>query len=74
GISVLQMLHAFEQVLGRALPCEIVARRPGDIAAYWADPTRAAGVLGWRTQRDLHAMCRDAWRWQQGNPQGYALD
>ncbi|MHB1616499.1 MAG: UDP-glucose 4-epimerase GalE [Metallibacterium sp.] len=74
GISVLQMLHAFEQVLGRALPCEIVARRPGDIAAYWADPTRAARVLGWRTQRDLHAMCRDAWRWQQGNPQGYALD
>ena len=72
GTSVLQLLHAFEQVIGRALPHEIVARRPGDIAAYWADPTRAAQILGWRTQRDVSALCADAWRWQQANPRGYA--
>jgi UDP-glucose 4-epimerase len=72
GISVLQLLHAFEQVIGRALPHEIVARRAGDIAAYWADPSLAASTLGWRTQRDLHALCADAWRWQQANPRGYA--
>lgn len=72
GTSVLQLLHAFEQVIGRALPHEIVARRPGDIAACWADPTRAAQILGWRTQRDVSALCADAWRWQQANPRGYA--
>ncbi len=71
GISVLELVHAFERASGHSLPCTMADRRPGDIAAYWADATRAAKVLGWRTQRDLDAMCRDAWCWQQANPDGY---
>lgn len=64
GVSVLEMLAAFERACGRRLPYRIVARRPGDIAACWADPGEAERVLGWRTRRDLAAMCGDAWRWQ----------
>lgn len=66
-----ELVHAFERASDRSLPCTMADRRPGDIAACWADATRAAEVLGWRTQRDLDAMCRDAWCWQQANPDGY---
>ena len=72
GYSVLEMVRAFEAASGRPVPFDIVARRPGDIAACWADPAHAERVLGWRAQRDLQAMCEDAWRWQSGNPRGYA--
>jgi len=72
GVSVLQMVQAFSAVLGCPLPWQAAPRRTGDVAACWADTTRATRELGWRTQRDLQAMCADAWRWQQGNPQGYA--
>ena len=71
GYSVLEMVRAFEAASGRSVPFDIVARRPGDVAACWADPKRAEAVLGWRAERDLSAMCEDAWRWQRGNPQGY---
>ena len=71
-IAVLEMVRAFEAASGRPVPFDIVARRPGDIAACWADPAHAERVLGWRAQRDLQAMCEDAWRWQSGNPRGYA--
>lgn len=71
GYSVLEMVRAFEQASGRTVPFDIVDRRPGDVAACWADPNRAAEVLGWRAERDLAAMCEDAWRWQSSNPQGY---
>ncbi len=71
GYSVLEMVQAFERASGRPVPYEIVARRAGDIAACWADPSRAAEVLGWRAERDLAAMCEDSWRWQRLNPQGY---
>ena len=64
GYSVLDMVHAFEQASGRAVPYKIVARRPGDIAACYADPTLATQALGWRAKRNLDAMCRDAWKWQ----------
>ncbi len=74
GYSVLEMVRAFEAASGRAVPYDVVARRPGDISACWADPARAAQVLGWRAQRDLQAMCVDAWRWQSGNPRGYEAD
>ena len=53
-----ELVHAFERASDRSLPCTMADRRPGDIAACWADATRAAEVLGWRTQRDLDAMCR----------------
>ena len=71
GYSVLEMVRAFEAASARPVPYDIVARRQGDIAACWADPAQAERVLGWRAQRDLQAMCEDAWRWQSGNPRGY---
>ncbi len=71
GTSVLQMLRAFEAAVGRPIPYEVVGRRPGDLPAYWADPTRAAEELGWRTTRSVEDMCADTWRWQSHNPEGY---
>ncbi|MGA8010471.1 MAG: UDP-glucose 4-epimerase GalE [Thiomonas sp.] len=71
GYSVLQMVQAFGKSIGRDLPYEIVARRPGDIAECWADPAAAKNLLGWSAKRDLNTICADAWRWQQGNPEGY---
>lgn len=67
GTSVLQLLHAFEQASGRRIPYEIVDRRPGDIAALWADVARARDVLGWQAERGIEVMCADAWRWQQAS-------
>lgn len=71
GVSVLEMVAAFERVSGQKVPYEIVDRRPGDIATCYANPNLAANLLGWRAKRDLEDMCRDAWRWQSGNPHGY---
>ena len=71
GYSVLELVRAFEQASGRAVPYEIVARRAGDVAASYADPSRANAVLGWAATRDLQRMCEDTWRWQSNNPAGY---
>jgi UDP-glucose 4-epimerase len=71
GVSVLQLLRAFETASGRVVPFDVVARRAGDEAQYWADPRRAEQLLGWRTQRSLDDMCRDSWTWQSNNPGGY---
>jgi UDP-glucose 4-epimerase len=71
GISVLELVRAFERASGRAIPYEIASRRPGDVAEVYADPTLAWQLLGWRAQLDLDAMCRDAWLWQSMNPDGY---
>ena len=71
GYSVLDMVHGFEKASGRPVPYEIVARRPGDIAACWADPSLARRLLGWEAKRGIEAMCADAWRWQTMNPEGY---
>ncbi len=65
-VSVLQMVRGFEAASGRPVPYRIVARRPGDVAACWADPALAGRLLGWRARRGVDAMCRDAWRWQDG--------
>jgi len=64
-VSVLQMVHAFEQASGRRIPYRITARRPGDVPAYWADPAQAELRLNWRAARGVEDMCADAWRWQQ---------
>jgi UDP-glucose 4-epimerase len=72
GVSVLDMVYAFEAASGRPVPYRIAARRVGDVAQCWADPSRAARDLDWRAEYDLPRMCADAWRWQQGNPDGYA--
>jgi UDP-glucose 4-epimerase len=71
GYSVLEMVRAFERASGRSVPCRVAARRPGDIAACYADPALAKAELGWVATRDLDAMCADMWRWQAGNPHGY---
>jgi UDP-glucose 4-epimerase len=72
GHSVLEVVRAFELASGRAVPIEIVGRRPGDIDACYADVTLANELLGWRATRDLDAMCADSWRWQSMNPNGLA--
>ena len=65
-VSVLQMVQAFERASGVPVPYRIVDRRPGDVAAYWADGSRAEQLLGWKAQRDVDQMCADVWRWQNG--------
>jgi UDP-glucose 4-epimerase len=71
GVSVLEMVRAFERASGRAIPCRIVGRRPGDVAECWADPTLANRLLGWKARRSLDQICADTWRWQSLNPDGY---
>jgi UDP-glucose 4-epimerase len=63
GYSVLELIAAYSRACGRALPYEIVARRPGDPAASYADPGRARDLLGFSAQYDLDAMCDTSWRW-----------
>ena len=71
GYSVLQMVSAFEQATGRRIPYQFASRRPGDIAICYADPRKAEKLLKWKAEKDLLEMCRDTWRWQQKNPDGY---
>jgi UDP-glucose 4-epimerase len=71
GYSVLELVAAYERASGRRVPYEIVARRPGDIDACYADPHRARELLGWSATRDIDAMCADSWRWQSMNPRGF---
>ena len=73
GYSVLEMVRAFEKVVGRPIPHRIEPRRAGDVAEAWADASLAGARLGWKAARGLEEMCVDAWRWQQGNPKGYAV-
>ena len=65
GYSVLEMIRAFENASGRAVPFKIVPRREGDVAACYADPALAKALFGWQAKRGIDEMCRDAWRWQQ---------
>jgi UDP-glucose 4-epimerase len=71
GYSVLEMVETFARVNHCQIPYQIVERRAGDIATCFADPSLAAGELGWRAERGLEEMCRDGWNWQQKNPRGY---
>ena len=72
GYSVLELVHAFEQVSGRKIPLHVTGRRPGDTTELVADASRAAKLLGWSARFDLAHMCEDAWRWQSLNPHGYS--
>jgi UDP-glucose 4-epimerase len=72
GYSVLEAAKAFERASGRRIPLELAARRPGDVASCFADPSLATATLGWKARFDIDAMCADVWRWQSANPQGYA--
>ena len=71
GISVLEAVRAFERASGRPIPFERAARRAGDVAECYADPSLAEKTLDWKAECDLDDMCRDAWRWQSTNPRGY---
>jgi UDP-glucose 4-epimerase len=71
GYSVLEVIAACAKAAGKAIPHKVMARRPGDAPAIWADASLAKKKLGWSTTRDLDAMCADAWNWQKQNPEGY---
>ena len=71
GYSVLDMVKAFNKASGLELPYEITARRPGDLATCYANPSKSAQALHWSAQKDLQDMCRDSWNWQSKNPMGY---
>lgn len=71
GYSVLDIVKAFEQANNIHIPYAIAPRRPGDIATCYSDPSKAQKMLGWTAQKTLTDMCRDSWRWQTQNPNGY---
>lgn len=72
GYSVLEMISAFASASDKSVPYDMVARRPGDVAQCFADPAHAEAVLGWKASRGIEDMCRDHWRWQERNPEGYS--
>jgi UDP-glucose 4-epimerase len=71
GYSVLEMVKAFEKASAKKIACQVVGRRPGDIASCYADPSKADQELGWRAEFGLDEMCRDGWNWQKKNPDGF---
>jgi UDP-glucose 4-epimerase len=71
GHSVLELVHAFEKATGKKIPYQIVDRRPGDSAVCYADTTKAEQLLHWKAQFDIERMCKDSWRWQSNNPNGF---
>jgi len=71
GVSVFEMIRAFEQASGKHIPYEVVARRAGDVARCYADASKAARELQWHTEKTLEDACVDSWRWQSQNPNGY---
>src|SRR5699024_917666 len=71
GYSVLDLVHTFQRVNDIQIPYAIVERRPGDVARCYADPSKAKELLGWQAEKTLDDMCRDSWRWQSNNPNGY---
>ena len=71
GYSVLDVIHAFSKACGKEIPYVIDARRPGDIAECYADPTKARNELGWVAEYGIEEMCADSWNWQKKNPDGY---
>jgi UDP-glucose 4-epimerase len=71
GYSVLEVIAAYERAVGKKIPYKFVERRPGDVATSYADPSKANQELFWVAERDLDDICRDSWRWQSANPDGY---
>lgn len=71
GYSVLDVVKNFEKATGQQIPYVVAPRRPGDIATCYADPAKALKELGWKAEKSLEDMCRDSWRWQSNNPNGY---
>ena len=67
----MEIVNAFEKVIGRKIPYQFTQRRQGDIAVCYADPSKAREELGWEAKYSLEEMCRDSWNWQKNNPNGY---
>ncbi|MEP0071334.1 MAG: UDP-glucose 4-epimerase GalE [Marinomonas sp.] len=74
GYSVLDVVKAFEKVSGQKIPYDIMPRRAGDIAEFYANTEKAEEELGWQVGLSLEDMCRDAWNWQSNNPNGYVSE
>lgn len=74
GYSVLDVVKNFEKATGKKIPYILTDKRPGDIDKCYADPVKANKELGWRAEKNLEDMCRDSWRWQKNNPNGYETD
>lgn len=72
GISVLEMVTAFEAACGKPIARNIAPRRAGDVGSYYGDPSLARDIMGWSTELGIARMCEDTWRWQQNSPKGYA--
>ncbi len=72
GYSVLEVVRAYARASGREVPYQVLPRRPGDVAACYADPALARELLGWQARLDLDRMCADSWRWQSMNPHGFS--
>lgn len=71
GYSVLDVIKAFQKATGQKIPYNIVNRRAGDIAKYFADPSYAKEILDWEAKKTIEEMCKDSWNWQSNNPNGY---
>jgi len=71
GTSVLELIHAFESASGQTIPYQVIPRRPGDITSCYADAFKAEQELGWKAEKSIEDACRDSWRWQSQNPNGF---
>lgn len=71
GYSVMDVIHAYEKACGHAIPYSVKPRRPGDIAACYADASKAERELGWKARYGIDEMCASSWNWQKNNPKGY---
>ncbi len=74
GVTVKELVAAYERAIGRSIPTQIVGRRAGDIASSYAATDKAARLLGWRAALDVDAMCASSWLWQSSSPEGYEKD
>lgn len=73
GVSVLELIRAFEKACGKKIAYKITARRPGDIATCFCDPSLAEKELGWKATKTIEDACADSWRWQSANPDGFVV-
>jgi UDP-glucose 4-epimerase len=74
GVSVLELVEGMADATGKPVPYEIAARRPGDVASVYADPSLAESLLGWKAELGVQEMCEDTWNWQKNNPFGYKVE
>ncbi len=74
GYSVLELINAFKDISGVAVPYKFAPRRAGDLPEFYAEPSKALQLMGWKTELDLNHMLADTWHWQKNNPKGYSAE